>query len=271
MSLPTLSHESEVTLESALEIMRVLMPLLVRSGIGYSEFSAALRPLFYNEAIYELERINQKKTDSSISLLAGLSRREVSELRQVNNGRHELIEVDNVTLPISVPARVIGLWISLDLPHKILIYGEENSFEWLVKKISTEKHPKSILLELKRIGLIEINDKTVTLLKDCFSPSAKLSEAKQIFIDNVCSHLSAGIHNLVENDDKYLEQAIFADEITLDSINRLKYLSLELWEDMSKKILKEAIECCQEDEGKEQAKFNFRLGVYDYSGIMSNK
>lgn len=61
MSLPTLSHESEVTLESALEIMRVLMPLLVRSGIGYSEFSAALRPLFYNEAIYELERINQKK------------------------------------------------------------------------------------------------------------------------------------------------------------------------------------------------------------------
>lgn len=33
---------------------------LVKSGIGYSEFSNAIRPLFYNEAIKELEHLGQK-------------------------------------------------------------------------------------------------------------------------------------------------------------------------------------------------------------------
>ena len=58
-----LSHNAETTLEHVLNIMPKLIYWLIKSGVGYTEFSAALRPVFYNESIKELERIQQKKTD----------------------------------------------------------------------------------------------------------------------------------------------------------------------------------------------------------------
>ena len=47
---------------------------------------------------------------------------------------------------------MIARWIALELPHQIPVSGEENSFEALVRHISTEKHPRSILFELQRLG-----------------------------------------------------------------------------------------------------------------------
>lgn len=87
------------------------MHWLVKSGIGYAEFSMALRSLFYNEALKELEHLNQKKTDSSISLLSGLNRRDVSALRSGKRRRYRLIQAYTDTLPISVPARDVALWV----------------------------------------------------------------------------------------------------------------------------------------------------------------
>jgi hypothetical protein len=66
-----LSHDTETTLEHVISIMPQLIHWLIKSGIGYNEFTTALKALFYNEAIKELESIKQKKTDSAISLLSG--------------------------------------------------------------------------------------------------------------------------------------------------------------------------------------------------------
>ena len=91
-----LSQDAESTLEYTLQVMNQLVHWMVKSGIGYAEFSAALRPLFYNEAIKELEYLKQKKTDSSISLLSGLNRRDVSSLRTDNGGDHRIIPASYV-------------------------------------------------------------------------------------------------------------------------------------------------------------------------------
>ncbi len=260
-----LSHEAETTLEHAVIIMQELARWLIKSGIGYTEFSAVLKPVFYNEAIREIERLNQKKTDSSISLLSGLNRRDVSTLRHNNNEVHQLIQ--HFTEPawvISVPARVVGLWINDGLPESIPVSGREMSFESLVKKVSTEKHPRSILLELKRIGIVKEEDDRVILQTNSFTPSPEKDELKQLFVANITDHLAAGIHNVVEKENKFLEQAIFADELTLKSIEQLKETSMKLWNEMSRQILAEAIEYCKQDEGKQDAVLNFRLGIFQY-------
>jgi hypothetical protein len=41
---------------------------LIHSGVGYTDFVAALKPIFYEQAMAELERIQQNKTDSAVSL-----------------------------------------------------------------------------------------------------------------------------------------------------------------------------------------------------------
>ncbi|QNX86348.1 hypothetical protein [Acinetobacter seifertii] len=258
----TLSHDTETTLEHAISIIPELVHWLIKAGVGYTEFSTALKIVFYNEAIKELDSIKQKKTDSAVSLLSGLGRRDVRSFCQTY-GEYKLINQFNEQLPISVPARVIGLWIGQKLPSQIPFNGEALSFESLVKQVSSEKHPKSILLELKRLGLVIEENNQVILQNSSFTPDPQMDESKQLFTKNISDHLAAGISNLTQKTN-FLEQAIFADELSPESIEKLKKLSVDMWNLMSKAILSSAIEYCKNDEGATDANKHFRLGIYQY-------
>ncbi|ENU29303.1 hypothetical protein F991_02865 [Acinetobacter sp. CIP-A165] len=258
-----LSHDTETTLEHVVTIMPQLIHWLIKSGIGYNEFTAALKALFYNEAIKELDAIKQKKTDSAISLLSGLNRRDVRNFCQTY-GEYTRIDQFNLQLPISVPARVVGMWINQKLPQQIPFQGEENSFESLVKQISSEKHPKSILLELKRLGIVAEEKDNIVLQNSSFTPDPQADESKQLLTQNISDHLAAGISNLTKNTN-FLEQAIFADELSQDSVDKLNQLSIDLWNLMSKALVSAAIDYCKTDEGDTEANKRFRLGVYQYN------
>ncbi|MFX5245412.1 hypothetical protein ABTD35_21860, partial [Acinetobacter baumannii] len=59
-------------------------------------------------------------------------------------------------------------------------------------------------------------------------------------------------------------QAIFADELSPESVEKLKKLSLDMWNLMSKAILSSAIEYCKNDERSPDANKQFRLGIFQY-------
>ncbi|WP_284085309.1 hypothetical protein [Acinetobacter haemolyticus] len=257
-----LSHDTETTLEHVVSIMPQLIHWLIKSGIGYNEFSTALKALFYNEAIKELDAIKQKKTDSAISLLSGLNRRDVRSFCQ-SYGEYQLVKQFDLQLPISVPARVIGMWINQKLPQQIPFQGDQYSFENLVKQVSSEKHPKSILLELKRLGIVIEEEDYIVLQSSSFTPDPQVDESKQLFTQNISDHLSAGISNLTKNSN-FLEQAIFADKLSQESVEKLNQLSIDLWNLMSKAIISAAIDYCKLDENDSDANKRFRLGVYQY-------
>jgi hypothetical protein len=266
LNASTLPSTSVDTLDHVVSIMEVLTDWLVNSGVGYNDFSTAIRPLFYNAAIKELEKIQQKKTDSSLSILSGIDRRDIRSFRQQNNV-HKPLPITKYDSTISVPARVITLWLYLKLPYKIPFSQNENSFENLVREISSEKHPRSILLELKRLGLVSEESESVILNTHSFTPSPESNEIKSLFVSNIRDHLSSGIKNITYKQDNFLEQAIFADELTEKSINILRELSNSLWADFSKKILSAALECCKEDEGRVDANKRFKLGVYQFDDL----
>jgi hypothetical protein len=259
-------QNTESTLQYSLKIMEQLSRWLVKSGIGHHEFSEAMRTLFYNAALEELEELDHKKTDSAVSLLSGLNRREVSQLRRVCDGTHQHIQTYLETQPVSVPSRVIALWVHLGLPTIIPTCGLEGSFEWLVKQISTEKHPRSILCELVRLKLVIENGPNVFLQTQSFSPDPSQHVTKQIFSENIADHLAAGVANLTQKND-FLEQAVFADELTQESVDYLKQKTHMLWEQYSKNILAEAIQRCHQDQGKYNAHHRFRVGVYQYDSV----
>lgn len=265
-----LPDSSVDVLAQTLNIMEQLVGWLVSAGIGHKDFSNALRRVFYNQAIKELENINQKKTDSLISLLSGLDRRDVKSIRE-NNGTHKVIKSTQIDTTISVPARVIGLWIHLKLPEKIPFTDDIFSFEQLVKEISTEKHPRSILSELIRLKLVEEDNDYVTLNIKSFTPSNEEKESRVLFSSNVSDHIAASLQNLTNKNDFFLEQAVFADELSEHSINILKNYSKELWEEMSVKILDKAIECAHQDKGIKGSNKRFKLGVYQFDNVYINE
>lgn len=262
MTIQQLS-ESEFNLEQVLELMEHLSYWLIRSGVGYTEFTAALKPIFFKQALRELERIEQKPTDSSLGLLSGLHRKDVNAFRQVMQAGKSL-SVAKVSEPVSVVARVVGLWLAEGWANQIpFVSDQQTSFESLVKRISSEKHPRSILKELERLGVVREENGMVVLENRSFLPNSSQQEAKKILSKNVSAHLAAGLHNIYETDQNtYLEQAIFADELSAESIEILHHQSLELWEELSIRLLKLAVERCAIDEGQPEAKYIFRFGVY---------
>jgi len=115
-----IAQEAETTLESIFPMMQHIARWLIHSGVGYTDFVAALKPIFYEQALAELDRIQQNKTDSAVSLLSGLHRKDVSAFRQ----QASQSSTETPSVAISVPARVIARWVALDLPQQIPVSGD---------------------------------------------------------------------------------------------------------------------------------------------------
>lgn len=76
------------SLPPAADVMQALMrawapvlQLLLASGADYPRLSAALKPLFIEQAQLELLRSGQKETDSALTLLSGVHRKDVRAWR----------------------------------------------------------------------------------------------------------------------------------------------------------------------------------------------
>ena len=255
---------SDSTLNCTLNVMDQLVRWLVKSGIGHHEFSDAMRSLFYNAALEELEQLEQKKTDSALSLLSGLNRREVSQLRQINAGKPQKLNTC-VTAPRSnVPSRVIALWVALDLPHIIPTSGAECSFEALVRQISSEKHPRSILAELIRLKLVIETGQYVWLQTQHLVPNPTQDINEQILSDNVADHLAAGITNLSTQPHAFLEQSVCVEHLSLASVEQLKMMSQQLWAQYAEQIFVQVKRCVEIDQANPDASYRFRVGIYQY-------
>lgn len=256
---------SSLELQHVLMVMEHLTQWLVRSGIGYTEFSAALKPIFYQQAEQELQRIGQKATISSISLLAGLHRKDVSAFKLAQENGQQLTQA-KISEPINVPSRVIGLWLAEGLAPSMPFSSQNGlNFEDLVKRISSERHPRSVCNELIRLDIVREEDGQVILQQRHFIPDGAAQEARSILSQNVKMHLAAGLHNIYGSDQTpFLEQAVRADGLTTESVEILQKACLELWEKLSIHILKMAIERCEIDNDKADATKKFAFGAYQY-------
>lgn len=262
-----LPQNAETTMESLTPLMQQVVRWLIHSGVGYTEFIGSLKPIFYKQALLELEHLAQKQTDSAISLISGLHRKDVVLFKkETTEYQADFLQA----LPISVPARVIGRWIALNLPSVIPFTGQDISFETLVKDVSTEKHPRSILLELERLSVVKEREGNVFLQQKSFTPDLKMQESKALFSQNITDHMRAGIDNFINQHKNFthLEQAVFADKLSQESVKKLRQLSCELWEEMAQKLVNQAIAYCEEDQDKPEANKRFRLGVYQYDEDM---
>lgn len=252
-------EDATFNLEQVLLTMHPLTQWLIRSGIGYNEFTAALKPLFYLQALDELERIDQKSTVSAISLLSGLHRKEVSILKNADIA-HAHIQPET----LSVSSRVIGAWLADHWPTCLPISkSHPESFDALVKTVSLDVHSKSVLNELLRLGLVLVENDCVILQKNGYYPNQQQQEIRQLLSQNIYSHMMAGMHNLFnENHTSQLEEAIRAEELTSESVQILQNKAVDLWEQYSQELLELASNRCALDKGKSEANQTFCLGIY---------
>lgn len=250
------------------EVMAVAQPLvqwMVKSGIGYNEFAQALKPLFLSMAEQELEALGQKASDSSISLLSGLHRKDVRAFRQAAKAHTQSIQhnLSQWSKP-SAANQVFTRWLSSSWPQAIPFQGESDSFEALAQSVSKDVHPRAMLQEMTRLNLAHEIKGFVHLIKDGFIPDTHERQARELLSASVADHLCAGVHNLhTTGQPKFLEQSVFANELSKDSIDQLHALSQRLWEQVLKDVVQAASVLCEKDTGCADP-HRFRLGLFAF-------
>ncbi|WP_394787546.1 DUF6502 family protein [Rhodoferax sp.] len=266
MSTPPPSPGQPV-LEQVLAMLQPLVVWLLRSGVVYTDLTAALKPVFLEAARAELTRIGGKQTDSALSLLSGVHRKDVRAAARTERAVDVRAQLGKPT-PAS---QVMTRWLASDLPDALPFSGAEASFEALARAVSKDIHPRSVLLELLRLGVVEEHDggEQVRLCRQAFVPNPSLEEARRLLAGSVADHIEAGVHNLSAADGKtFLEQSVFADGLSAESARQLEQLANSLWRDVLAAMVKAAVPLCEQDEpaGGDQ---RIRLGMFCLTAPMA--
>jgi hypothetical protein len=256
----------------ALAIVGPLVAWLVRSGVGYSEFAAALKPIFLAQAQEELLRQAQKPTDSALSLLSGLHRKDVRALRETAAQSLAQTQADGSAWgKPSAANQVATRWLGWEGVSDVLpVAGAQPSFEALARSVSKDVHPRSVLQELVRLGMVREEAGMVHLLRDAFVADLGHKEARALFAGSVADHLQAGVHNLCDapaqgqQPRKFLEQSVFADGLSPESVQQLNQLANTLWTHVLQQVVQAATPLCAQDAQHSDPQ-RFRLGLFSFA------
>lgn len=214
-------------------MQRVLKPLVrlaLAQGVNYQMLLETLKIVFVQVAEEDFKLAKREQTDSRISLLTGLHRKDVHRLRdQPDNSQnqHSLV---------TLGSQLVGLWVSnadfIDstgnpkpLP-RLASVGGELSFDRLVASVSKDIRARPVLDEWLRVGVVHINDDDCVCLNTAaFVPSEDFDSKLFFFQQNIHDHIAATTHNLMNITPPMLERCVYYDGLTVEAINELKLMS----------------------------------------------
>lgn len=267
-----MSPRHELVLAAVLRILRPLVGLLLRQGIGHPAFSAALKRVFVEAADAELARRDMKRTDSAITLMSGVHRRDVRALR----------ETSEVSGPQAAPpgpaGEVVARWLGdprwqspaggpRALPH----HGPEDSFDALVYSISRDIRPGAMLDELLRLGVVHTSATGITVDVAGFAPRADEAQMCALMRDNLHDHAAAAAANLL-GERNLLEQALYVDEITAESAQVIERAARLAWQRTLQELLP-PVQARYDQDAKatppEARRHRARVGFYVYTDLPS--
>lgn len=209
------SDPSRVLLGAIGRLLRPLVRLAIRYGITYPTMTDLLKHTYLDVVEQDLRRSGANPTDSRLSLLTGVHRKYVKQLRQ--HARDALDAGD--PKQISLAARIAAVWNSrpeyLDaegepapLP-RLASEDDERSFESLVRSVSRDIHPRVILDEWLRLGVAELDaDDRVILSRGAFVPVDGFSEQAYYLGRNIHDHLAVIDRNMMPGSAPMLERCV---------------------------------------------------------------
>jgi Family of unknown function (DUF6502) len=235
--------------------------------------------VFLEAARDELRQRGMSTTDSAITLLCGVHRRDVrtlsrSEAPSAVAGSHQGAAPGDKPFPLGLAAQVVGRWINDALyvdaqgaPRVLPRSGSGASFDTLVESVSRDVRPRAVLDELLRLGVLHETADGLELEGSGFAPRQGFEEMSQLFAANLHDHTAAAVANL-QGEASFLEQAVFVDEITQVSAEQLHKAAVVAWKQALKTVLQEAQERFDDDAVSAtavQRNHRARFGVYFYS------
>jgi hypothetical protein len=260
---PSAAH-ADLALREAGTLMAPVAQWLLRSGVSYPVFAELLKSVFLRAAWEELSRGESPPTQSALSLLSGVHRKDVRVLLEVPDS-------SRATPRPSLSSQVFTRWLTDrryrapdGRPRRLQRAGEHRSFEALCREISNDVHPRTVLDELLRLGHVGIDGDDVVVLAQAFVPSTRLDDMTALFAANASDHLAAAVSNITQDTPKFLEQSIYADGLTAESIALMHDAARKAWAKAFDSVVARATERVDHDASGD-GDLRMRFGVYFYS------
>ncbi len=178
-------------------LLRPLSRFCLRHALRMQDALEALKRCFLESAVEQLEARGAKVTDSVLSVMTGLHRRDVVRLRSGNRSPDKAHDI--VT-------KVLGQWqsdrrfLGSNGRSKSLSFGTEASeFSKLVKLTTNDVTPASVLLELERTGLVLKQDGEVSLVMRTYSPKRDPDRGFSILSDDLGDLVEAVEENILQD------------------------------------------------------------------------
>jgi hypothetical protein len=268
--LSRMNNQPTLALDRVLRVLQPLVRMLVKNGVTYPVLAAALKRVFLGAAQQELAARGMAATDSAVSLLSGVHRRDVRTLT-----RGATMQAADTDAPaLGLAAQVVARWMNdpayaaADGTRRVLPRsGPAPSFDALVAGVSSDVRGRAVLDELLRLGVVSETDAGLTLDRSGFAPRGNFAEASWLSAQNLHDHAAAMVANL-HGEGSFLDQAVFVDEITADSAQHLRRVSVAAWKAAFKTVMEQAQQLFDADAAgapREQRQHRARFGVYFFS------
>lgn len=224
--------------------------LLVARGVLIAEVTERLK-LHYVRAAQSLA--GPKPTDSRISVMTGLQRREVARL----------LDAPELTQrPVNHLSRLVALWqtdprfAGRDLPRTGAV-----SFDALAQMIRRDVHPRTMLEQLTLAGTVALDSRDqVHLRQQSYQPLAGSEGQLNYFADNAHDFLTAATDNILSAQAPFFERAVHYNGLTPGAVAELDRIFREGQMALLMKLSEAATQL-----GETQGQQRFRAGGYFYT------
>ena len=280
--MPSLTTVTAATSDSARPdealvgtLARLLAPLArlcLANGVAFAAVEEMMKSAFVHESDALQPEAPSHGKVSRISNATGIRRREVTRL----------LKSEAPVRPTKPPlaTEVFARWTTdpafLDhngLPCVLKRQGPAPSFDTLARSITSDVHPRSLLDELVRLGLAQHDDESdnVTLLRGEFVPRGDNQQMLGLLADNVGDHLNAAIANVISDGRQHFEQAVFADELSVESVETLRPLVTAHWQALRDSMVPALTALIEADRfGDRRQEQRVRIGLYTFTEAAPN-
>ena len=263
-----MSDQEDIYIKALRRILRPMLRVLISRGITLPTLVQLIKRV-YIEAAQDFSIPGKQLTDSRISLITGLHRRDVKSIRE------ELATEVPAVAYVPMGARVISVWtgnadyLTEEGMPKALNKNGAGSFEELVASVNKDFRARTLLDEWLSKGIISnTDDGLLQLHVEAFVPSENEQEMLAFFGANIGDHVATAAHNLMNPGERILERAAYHNSLTIESVAELEALSQEKAMQLLVEINQRAVSLAKADLGKDGNTYQYRFGTYFYHSGM---
>ena len=253
-------------------LLRPVIRLAIHYGLTYPSLAEMLKSVYVEVADREFQIDGKPQTDSRVSMLTGVHRKDVKRLRS-----ESAVDMRELPKSVSLGAQIAAVWSSRaeyltpdgePRPLARLSADESQpSFDSLVRSVSRDIRSRVVLDEWLRLGVVSMDDDNVVLNRAAFVPASGFEEKAFYLGQNLHDHAAAIAHNVVSERSPMLERCVHYDGVDGDAITDLANAA-EAWGMRALRAVNSKVLEGGDIQGSALGKWRMNFGLYFYAEPM---